>query len=57
MWVSVTDYLGKPTVRVSARQRGDTAFGFTADVPNVLRNIFDGYEVQFPSRYVIATQE
>jgi len=57
MWVSVTDCIGNPTVRVRAYQRPETAFGFTAALPNVPLNIFDGYDVQSPSRYVIATQE
>ncbi|MFZ4831548.1 host specificity factor TipJ family phage tail protein [Rouxiella sp. Mn2063] len=57
MWVTVTDSIGNPTSRVRASQRSDTAFGFTATVPNVPLNIFDGYDVQSPSRYVIATQE
>ncbi len=55
MFVVVTDSLGNPTARYQATQRSDTAFGFTAAVPNITLNIFDGYDVQSPSRYVIAT--
>ncbi len=56
MFVIVTDANGAPTVRVQAFLRSDTIFGFTAAVPAIALNIFDGYYVQSPSRYVIATQ-
>lgn len=56
MFVIVTDSNGTPTSRVQAYQRADTAFGFTAAVPNVPLNIWDGVNVQSPSRYFIATQ-
>ncbi|MGU3413786.1 host specificity factor TipJ family phage tail protein [Enterobacteriaceae bacterium C34A] len=55
MFVVVTDSLGNTTSRYPATQRSDTAFGFTAAVPNINLNIYDGYDVQSPSRYVIAT--
>jgi hypothetical protein len=55
MFVVVTDSLGNPTARYPATQRSDTAFGFTAAVPNINLNIYDGFDVQSPSRYVIAT--
>ncbi|MGL4725612.1 MAG: host specificity factor TipJ family phage tail protein [Scandinavium sp.] len=55
MFVTVTDSLGNTTQRYPATQRSDTAFGFTAAIPNISLNIYDGYDVQSPSRYVIAT--
>lgn len=57
MWVVVTDDIGTPTARIPAYPRSDTAFGFTAVVPNIPLNIWDGNDVQSPSRYVIATSE
>lgn len=56
MFVIVTDANGTPTARIQAFPRSDTIFGFTAAVPAITLNIFDGYDVQSPSRYVIATQ-
>ncbi|HEJ7999700.1 TPA: MoaD/ThiS family protein, partial [Serratia liquefaciens] len=56
MFVIVTDANGTPTARIQAFPRSDTIFGFTATVPEITLNIFDGYNVQSPSRYVIATQ-
>lgn len=56
MFVIVTDANGTPTERIQAFPRSDTIFGFTAAVPEINLNIFDGYNVQSPSRYVIATQ-
>lgn len=56
MFVIVTDANGTPTARIQAFPRNDTIFGFTAAVPTINLNIFDGYNVQSPSRYVIATQ-
>ncbi|CAI2441356.1 Uncharacterised protein [Serratia liquefaciens] len=56
MFVIVTDSNGTPTARIQAFPRSDTIFGFTAVVPAITLNIFDGYNVQSPSRYVIATQ-
>lgn len=55
MFVTITDSLGQTTARYPATQRSDTAFGFTAAIPNISLNIFDGFDVQSPSRYVIAT--
>lgn len=57
MFVVITDDLGNSSVRYAASPRGDTDFGFTAAVPDIPLNIFDGYDVQSPSRYVIATSE
>lgn len=57
MFVMITDSLGNTTARYPATKRSDTDFGFTAAVPAIELNIFDGYEVQSPSRYVIATTE
>jgi len=56
MYVIVTDSNGTPTNRVRAYPRADTVFGFAAAVPNVPLNIWDGVNVQSPSRYIIATQ-
>ncbi|HIE4799250.1 TPA: host specificity factor TipJ family phage tail protein [Serratia marcescens] len=56
MFIVVTDANGSPTARVQAYPRSDTTFGFTAAVPAINLNIFDGYNVQSPSRYVIASQ-
>lgn len=55
MYVRVTDAIGKSTDKIRAYPRTDTKFGFTAAVPSITLNIFDGYNVQSPSRYVIAT--
>lgn len=57
MYVRVTDSIGNSTDKIRAYPRTDTKFGFTAAVPNITLNIFDGYNVQSPSRYVIATTE
>ncbi len=57
MFVQITDALGATTARYPATPRGDTDFGFTAAVPDIELNLFDGYSVQSPSRYVIATSE
>ncbi|ROR14961.1 host specificity factor TipJ family phage tail protein [Erwinia sp. JUb26] len=57
MFVTVTDSLGRTSARYPATSRADTRFGFTTALPAIALNIWDGYEVQSPSRYVIATQE
>ncbi|EOI3443102.1 host specificity factor TipJ family phage tail protein [Cronobacter turicensis] len=57
MFVQITDAMGATTARYPASPRGDTDFGFTAAVPDIELNLFDGYNVQSPSRYVIATSE
>lgn len=57
MYVLVSDSLGNPTARYKAYRRADTDFGFTAAVPPIQLNIYDGYNIQSPSRYVIATTE
>ncbi|KNC11596.1 phage tail protein [Pantoea sp. RIT-PI-b] len=57
MFVVITDSLGNTSARYAAAPIANTAFGFTAAVPAMELNIFDGYEVQSPSRYVIATSE
>jgi len=57
MFVTVTDSLGNTSGRYMASARDDTRFGFVADIPAISLNIYDGYEVQSPSRYVIATQQ
>jgi len=56
MYVVVTDSIGNPTAKYLASPRQDTKFGFTAAVPNIPLNIWDGEDVQSPSRYIIATQ-
>lgn len=55
MFVVITDSMGNSSARYVASPRSDTDFGFTAAVPLMSLNIFDGYDVQSPSRYVIAT--
>ncbi|NIY47258.1 host specificity factor TipJ family phage tail protein [Cedecea colo] len=57
MFVVVTDALGNTTSRYAATQRADTDFGFIAAIPDIELNIYDGFDVQSPSRYVIATSE
>lgn len=57
MYVQVTDSSGATTARYVAMPRGDTAFGFTASIPDIELNLFDGIDVQSPSRYAIATSE
>lgn len=57
MYVTVTDSLGRTSERYPASARNDTEFGFTAALPAISLNIYDGYNVQSPSRYVIATQQ
>ncbi len=57
MFVVVTDYLGTPTARYSAQPLPDTSFGFSAAIPNIELNIYDGMNVQSPSRYFIASSE
>ena len=56
MYVVVTDSQGNVTSRVLASARADTNFGFIAAVPNIALNIWNGVNVQSPSRYIIATQ-
>ncbi|MEY0948645.1 host specificity factor TipJ family phage tail protein [Providencia manganoxydans] len=56
MWVYLTDSMGYTTQKFKAEPRVDTEFGFIASVPeNIELNLYDGYRVQSPSRYVIAT--
>lgn len=57
MYVLVTDSLGNPTMRYPATVRTDTKYGFTAAIPNIQLNIWNGDTVQLPSRYLIATVE
>lgn len=54
MFVCITDHLGNTTERFKATPRGDTAYGFIADIPNIQLNIYDGMNIQSPSRYVIS---
>ncbi|BBV04030.1 host specificity factor TipJ family phage tail protein [Providencia rettgeri] len=56
MWVYLTDSMGYTTQKFKAEPRQDTEFGFIASVPDDIElNFYDGYRVQSPSRYVIAT--
>ncbi|HFV9227952.1 TPA: host specificity factor TipJ family phage tail protein [Enterobacter asburiae] len=57
MFVQVTDSSGATTARYPASPRADTAFGFTAAIPGIELNLFDSFDVQSPSRYVIATSQ
>lgn len=57
MFVQVTDSTGATTARYPAQPRSDTPFGFTAAMPAIQLNLYDGFDVQSPSRYVIATSE
>lgn len=57
MYVLVTDSLGNPTLRYPATARSDTKYGFTAAIPKIQLNIWNGDTVQLPSRYIIATVE
>lgn len=57
MFVVVTDYLGTPTARYPAQALADTSFGFSAAIPSIELNIYDGMNVQSPSRYFIASSE
>ncbi|HHR5813639.1 TPA: host specificity factor TipJ family phage tail protein [Providencia alcalifaciens] len=55
-WVYLTDSMGYTTQKFKAEPRQDTEFGFIASVPEDIElNFYDGYRVQSPSRYVIAT--
>lgn len=54
MFVCITDHLGNTTERFKATPRSDTAYGFIADIPDIQLNIYDGMNVQSPSRYVIS---
>ncbi|MCG9943706.1 host specificity factor TipJ family phage tail protein [Providencia rettgeri] len=56
MWVYLTDSMGYTTQKFKAEKRLDTEFGFIASVPEDIElNLYDGYQKQSPSRYVIAT--
>jgi len=55
MFVLVTDNLGNPTRRYPATPRSDTRYGFVSAIPDIQLNIWNGYTVQSPSRYLIAT--
>lgn len=57
MYVLVTDSQGNPTQRYPATARSDTPYGFTASVPDIQLNIWNGDTIQLPSRYLIATVE
>ncbi|HGN1331943.1 TPA: host specificity factor TipJ family phage tail protein [Proteus mirabilis] len=54
VFVCITDHLGNTTERFKATPRSNTAYGFIADIPDIQLNIYDGMNVQSPSRYVIS---
>ncbi|EMI7065509.1 MULTISPECIES: host specificity factor TipJ family phage tail protein [Providencia] len=55
MWVYLTDSMGYTTQKFKAEPRINTEFGFIASVPEDIElNLYDGYQKQSPSRYVIA---
>ncbi|EMG6526523.1 MoaD/ThiS family protein [Providencia rettgeri] len=55
MWVYLTESMGYTTQKFKAEPRQDTEFGFIASVPEDIElNLYDGYQKQSPSRYVIA---
>lgn len=55
MVVSITDHLGNSSGEYPAQARADTDKGFIADIPDIQLNIYDGHNVQSPSRYIIST--
>lgn len=55
MFVCITDHSGNTTERFKATPRSDTAYGFIADIPDIQLNIYDGMNVQSPSRYIISS--
>lgn len=55
MVVNITDHLGNSSGEYPAQARTDTDKGFTADIPDIQLNIYDGHNVQSPSRYIIST--
>ncbi|MDK7604515.1 hypothetical protein QP574_01180 [Enterobacter hormaechei] len=55
---AVADFIARnPTPRYPATARSDTKYGFTAAIPDIQLNIWNGDTVQLPSRYLIATVE
>ncbi|WP_317474496.1 host specificity factor TipJ family phage tail protein, partial [Cronobacter sakazakii] len=48
MYVLITDSLGNPTLRYPATARADTKYGFTAAIPSIQLNIWNGDTVQLP---------
>lgn len=54
LFVVITDSMGYPTGKYLAHKREDTGFGFTAEIPEISLNIWDGYETQSSSRFFIA---
>jgi len=55
--VVITDSIGKPTQLTKANARNDTRFGFSADLPQVPLNIWNGSDIQLPSRFIICSNE
>ncbi|HGD3355415.1 TPA: host specificity factor TipJ family phage tail protein [Morganella morganii] len=55
MVVSITDHLGNSSGEYPVQARTDTDKGFIADIPDIQLNIYDGHNVQSPSRYIIST--
>ncbi|WP_312999618.1 host specificity factor TipJ family phage tail protein [Leclercia sp.] len=56
MYVVVTDELGNPTARYRAYEVEGNRKAFSAALPEIKLNIFDGRDIQSPSRYFISTQ-
>lgn len=57
MYVIVTDRLGNPTARYLASPVSDNRKAFSAEIPDIDLALWDGVDVQSPSRYAIASQE
>ncbi|MEQ9888818.1 host specificity factor TipJ family phage tail protein [Pectobacterium zantedeschiae] len=55
LYVVITDSMGNPYGNVIAIPREDTPFGFIADIPDVQLNLWDGKNIQSPSRFIIAS--
>ncbi|CNJ00697.1 Uncharacterised protein [Yersinia frederiksenii] len=55
MYVVITDDAGYTSNRYKAYPRDDTSMGFISSIPDITINIWDGDEIQSPSRYIIAT--
>jgi hypothetical protein len=57
MYVVITDDQGNPTSRYKAYPVDGVKRAFTAAIPQINLNIYDGKSVQSPSRYTISTQQ
>ncbi|GLY59647.1 phage tail protein [Pectobacterium carotovorum subsp. carotovorum] len=54
LFVVITDNMGYPAGNVNASRRDDTDFGFIAEIPDIELNLWNGFSVQSPSRFIIA---